>query len=38
MDDPTRCYAEQDEIDEQELKRRFYERLCDWSEPGAMTI
>jgi hypothetical protein len=30
--------AEQDDIDEQELKRRYYERLSDWSETGAVKI
>jgi hypothetical protein len=38
MDDPTRRYAERDEIDEQQLKRRYYERLSDWSEPGAVKV
>src|SRR4051794_9193738 len=31
MDD-TRRMAEQDDIDEQQLKRRYYERLSDWSD------
>jgi hypothetical protein len=30
--------AEQDGIDKQELKRRYYERLSDWSEPGEIKI
>ncbi len=30
--------AEQDDIDEQELKRLYYERLSDWSEPGAVKV
>ena len=30
--------AEQDSIDEQELKRRYYERLSDWSESGAIKV
>lgn len=29
MDDSTRRMAEQEDIDEQELKRRYYERLTD---------
>ena len=32
LDDPTRRHAEQDGIDEQKFKRRYYERLCDWSD------
>ena len=38
MDDSTRRAAEQDDIDEQELRRRYYERLSDWSEPDAVKI
>jgi hypothetical protein len=38
IDDLTRRDADQEEIDEQELKRRFYERLSDWSEPGSVKI
>jgi hypothetical protein len=38
MDDSVRRLAEQDGIDEQELIRRFYERLSDWSEPGAVKV
>jgi chaperone required for assembly of F1-ATPase len=30
--------AEQDGLNEQELKRLYYERLCDWSEPGAVKV
>ena len=26
------------ELDDQELRRRYYERLCDWSEPGEVKI
>ena len=26
------------ELDEQELRRRYYERLCHWSEPGAVKV
>ena len=38
MDDSTGCKVELDDIDEQELKRRYYERLTDWSEPGSVKI
>jgi hypothetical protein len=30
--------AEQEDSDEQELRRRYYERLSDWSEPDAIKI
>jgi hypothetical protein len=32
MGDSTRRIAEQEGIDDQELMRRYYERLLDWSE------
>jgi hypothetical protein len=32
MDDPDRRLEEQDEIDEEESRRRFLERLSDWSD------
>jgi hypothetical protein len=38
MDGSSRCLAAQDDIDEQELTRRFYERLSDWSEPGEIKV
>jgi hypothetical protein len=38
MDDSTGCKVELDDIDEQELKRRYYERLSGWSEPGVVKI
>ena len=38
MDDSTCRMDEYDDIDEEELRRRYYERLCDWSEPGAVKI
>jgi hypothetical protein len=38
MDDSARRTAEQDGIDELELKRRYHERLSDWSEPGEVKI
>jgi hypothetical protein len=34
----SRERTEQDGIDEQELKRRYNERLTDWSEPGAVKV
>jgi hypothetical protein len=37
-DSPTRGMDEQDDIDEQELKRRYYECLSDWSEPNGVKI
>ena len=37
MDDLTRQRMERLGIDEKELKRRYYERLSDWSEPDAVT-
>jgi hypothetical protein len=30
--------TEQEDIDEQERRRRYYERLSDWSEPGAVKV
>jgi hypothetical protein len=30
--------VEQDDINEEELRRRYYERLSDWSEPGEIKI
>ncbi len=38
MDDSGRSFDEQDGTDVQELKRRFCERLSDWSEPGSAKI
>jgi hypothetical protein len=38
MDDSDRRNAEPDDIDEVEPRRRYYERLCDWSEPGAVKV
>ena len=39
MDDAIRRIAEQDgELDEHELRRRYYERLSDWSELDAVKV
>jgi hypothetical protein len=38
MDDSDRLTDEQDGIDEEGLRRRYYERLSDWSELGAVKI
>jgi hypothetical protein len=38
MDDTAHRTDQQDDIDEQELKRRYYERLSDWSEPAAVKV
>jgi hypothetical protein len=34
VDDSDRPNDEQDDIGEEELQRRYYERLSDWTEPG----
>jgi hypothetical protein len=36
-DDSTRRNAEQDDIDEEGLRRR-YDKFSDWSEPGAVKV
>ena len=37
-DDSDRRLDKQEDIDEEELRRRYYERLSDWSEPDAVKI
>jgi hypothetical protein len=32
IDDSTHCTAEQGDVDEEELRRGYYDRLSDWSE------
>jgi hypothetical protein len=36
VNDSTHRMGEQNDIDEQELRRRYYERLSDWSELDAV--
>ena len=38
MDDSDRRKAEQEDIDKEESRRLFLERLSDWSEPGSVKI